>query len=105
MDGMNRDAQQKQPNGDLEDGGTYCVEDFAEEPKSQGYLRLFISEVFTFLTRTMDGAAHLARKIGCEEYQCNNHHLVIEPEALDEYSPGVRISFSSNAGNFRHSGN
>lgn len=101
MDGMDRDAQQEQPNGDLEDGGTYCVEHFAEEPESEGYLRLFVSEVFTFLTRTMDSTAHLARKIGCVEYQCNDHHLVIEPEALDEYSPEVRISFSSNVGTFR----
>ena len=67
MDGMDRDAQQEQPNGDLEDGGTYCVEHFAEEPESEGYLRLFVSEVFTFLTRTMDSTAHLARKIGCVE--------------------------------------
>ena len=60
MDGMDRDAQQEQSNGDLEDRGTYCVEHFAEEPESEGYLRLFVSEVLTFLTRTMDSTAHLA---------------------------------------------
>lgn len=63
----NRDAQQKQSNGNLENRCRYGVEHFAEEPVPKRDFGVLICEILAALTCSMEGSADLACEITSEE--------------------------------------